>query len=435
MLVALAAMLGQVGLPGGGFGFAYANAAAIGSERPAFPAPSLPMGQNAAGSAIPVARIADMLLDPGGEYDFLGQRRRYPDIRLVYWAGGNPFHHHQDLNRLLQAWRRPETIVVHEPWWTATARHADIVLPATTTLERNDIGMGARDRFLVAMQQAVPPFANARNDHDILAGLARNLGVADAFTEGRDEMGWLRHMYAQTRARAAERDVTLPDFDAFWEAGHVEAPTVAPDVLLADFRRDPSAAPLATPSGRIELFSETVHGFGYADCGGHPAWVEPAEWLGGTQASSFPLHLVSNMPAARLHAQLDMAGPSQDSKVHDREPCRMNPRDAAARDLHDGDVVRLFNDRGACLAGLRVSDDVRPGVVQMYNGAWYDPVDKGTVGALDVHGNVNVLTADRGTSRLGQGPSAHSALVECERFDGPLPPVTAFVPPAVEARS
>ena len=64
----------------------------------------------------------------------------YPDIRLVYWCGGNPFHHHQDLARLRRALARPETIVVHDAFWTPMARHADVVLPATMTLERNDIG-------------------------------------------------------------------------------------------------------------------------------------------------------------------------------------------------------------------------------------------------------------------------------------------------------
>src|SRR3546814_7977870 len=99
----------------------------------------MPSGTNGAARFIPCARFADALLSPDAPFDWNGRRYSYPDIRMVYWAGGNPFHHHQDLNRLLRAWQRPETIVVHEPWWTSTARHADIVLPATTTLERNDI--------------------------------------------------------------------------------------------------------------------------------------------------------------------------------------------------------------------------------------------------------------------------------------------------------
>ena len=95
----------------------------------AVPMPTLPQGRNGVADFIPVARIADMLLNPGGTYRYNGETRTYPDIRLVYWAGGNPFHHHQDLNRLRKAFARLDTLVVHELAWTATARHADIVLP------------------------------------------------------------------------------------------------------------------------------------------------------------------------------------------------------------------------------------------------------------------------------------------------------------------
>ncbi|GIX12046.1 MAG: hypothetical protein KatS3mg118_0005 [Paracoccaceae bacterium] len=107
MAIVLAAMLGQIGLPGGGFGIGYASENGIGNPVRLFRFPALPQLDNPVGEAIPVARIADALLDPGGEYDFNGERRRYPDLRLVYWAGGNPFHHHQDLARLRRAFARP----------------------------------------------------------------------------------------------------------------------------------------------------------------------------------------------------------------------------------------------------------------------------------------------------------------------------------------
>ena len=174
--------------------------------------------------SIPVARIADMLLDPGGAYEFNGRHETYPDIRLVYWAGGNPFHHHQDLNRLRRAWQKPETIVVHESWWTPTARHADIVLPATTTLERNDIGGSSRDPFVFAMHRAIDPVREARNDFDIFRALARRLGYEQAFTEGRDEMGWVQWVYDDMRAAAEKQGVPLPGFQQFWAEGFVEMP-------------------------------------------------------------------------------------------------------------------------------------------------------------------------------------------------------------------
>ncbi len=117
-----------------------------------------------------------------------------------------------------------------------------------------------------------------------------------------------------------------------------------------------------------------------------------------------------------------------------REPMVMHPGDAAARGIADGDVVRVFNGRGACLAGVILSDEVMRGVVQLSTGAWYDPAEPGVDGSLCKHGNPNVLTRDRGTSKIAQGPSAQTTLVEVERFKGDPPPVTAFVPPVIEER-
>jgi len=432
--IALAALLGQIGLPGGGFGHGYGSMGDLGSPSALVNLPLLPEGRNLVRSFIPVARIADLLLCPGESFDYDGVRYTYPDTRLVYWAGGNPFHHHQDLNRLRRALARPETIIVHDPYWTPMARHADLVFPATTSFERNDIGSGRGDARIIAMHQVVAPVGEARSDHDILAGLAARLGVLDAFTEGRDERGWLVRLYSDLRKSLHGAAIEAPSFEEFWAAGSLAMPDLeAERVLFDNFRADPVAHHLRTPSGKIELFSETVASFGYDDCPGHPTWLESDEWLGSPRATQFPLALVANNPATRLHGQLDLGAYSQAAKVQGREPVRIHPRDAAARGIGHGDVVRLFNDRGSCLAGAVVSDDVRPGVVQLSTGAWFDPDDASAEIAMCVHGNPNVLTRDIGTSRLSQGCSGQHALVEVERFDGPVPPVRAFTPPPIEA--
>ncbi len=432
MTIALAAMLGQIGLPGGGFGFGYGAIHGIGAPTRQVAPPKLPAGRNAVESWIPVARLADMLLNPGAAYSFNGEERRYPDIRLVYWCGGNPFHKQQDLNNLLRGWAKPETIVIHEPWWTPAAKRADIVLPCTTTLERNDIAASNFDRFVFASQQAIDPVGGARNEYDIYAALAGRLGFADSFTEGRSETEWLRHLYDIYRQRVARDGIEMPGFDAFWEEGYFELPLPdAPPIPFADFRAEPEAAPLKTPSGRIEIWSETIAGFGYDDVPGHPTWMEPVEWLGGAKAARFPLHLVSNQPRARLHSQLDCGSVSRAAKVAGREAVRMNPVDAASRGIADGDIVRLYNDRGACLAGALASDAIRPGVVELATGAWFDPDDPAIPGSLEKHGNPNVLTIDKPTSALTQCSAAQTALVEVERFDGPAPEVSAFAPPPI----
>ncbi len=429
MAIVLAAMLGQIGLPGGGFGIGYSSENGIGNPVRPFQFPAVPQGENPIKTAIPVARISDLLMTPGGQYDFDGKRRSYPDIRLVYWTGGNPFHHHQDLNRFVKALHRPETIIVNEVWWTPMARHADIVFPVTTILEREDLGMTHWEPLIVAMRQAVEPRGEARSDFEIFAGLAGRLGFEERFTEGRTPEDWLQHLWDQTRQRAGEAGFALPSLDDLRKQETISLPPNPREpVLFEAFRADPDAAPLTTPSGKIEIFSEQVEGFAYDDCPGHPVWIAPKEWLGS--ATRYPLHLISNQPRTRLHSQFDPGRVSQASKVAGREPIRLHPDDAAARGVGSGDVVRVYNERGACLAGVVVSDEVRKGVVQLSTGAWYDPAEPGADRTICKHGNPNVLTRDSGTSRLGQGPSAHSALVEIERIENP-PPVTAHQPPEI----
>lgn len=428
--IALAAMLGQIGLPGGGYHYALGALGHTGRRTNLVSTAALPQGRNRVGAFIPVARIADMLLQPGEPYEYNGQRLIYPDIGLVYWAGGNPFHHHQDLGRLAEAFRRVGTLVVHEQAWTATARHADIVLPVTMTLEREDIGSSQTDPLMVAMHKLAEPYGEARDDYAIFADLAARLGREAEFTEGRSARDWLRHLYDRTAEDMRGQGFEAPGFDAFWQAGTLQMPQGPDDGgMLRAFREDPDGAPLPTPSGRIELFSATIASFGYADCPGHPAWLTPTD----VPAQGAPLHLVANQPATRLHSQLDFGGHSQEGKRRGREVMRINPADAAARGIADGDIVRLFNARGACLAAAELSADVMPGVVNLPTGAWYDPHDSEEDRPLCVHGNPNVLTRDAGTSRLAQGCTGQLTAVEVERFTGNLPPIRAFTPPGAVA--
>jgi biotin/methionine sulfoxide reductase len=431
MGLTLAAMLGQIGLPGGGFGHGYGSMNEPGLAPLRCGLPRMPQGINPVTSFIPVAAISDMLLKPGEPFDYNGLRLTYPDIKLVYWAGGNPFHHHQNLPRLRRALGRPDTVVVHEPYWTAMAKHADIVVPSTTFAERDDLSGSRNDPVLMAMPQLTEPYAQARDDYDVFAMLARHLGIDDAFTEGRSSREWLVHLY---ETWSATLNFEVPTFDEFWRTGRLQLPTDDGLTLLADFRADPIAHRLGTPSGLIEIFSTDIDGFGYADCAGHPRWFEPAEWLGGPRAADYPLHLLANQPASRLHSQLDGGAASQSSKVAGREPIRMHPADAAERGLTDGVVVRVFNDRGACLAGVVVDDRVRQRVVQLSTGAWFDPADPADPDAMCVHGNPNVLTEDVGTSSLAHGCTGAHVLVQVQRYTGALPPVRAHQPPVVAER-
>ena len=432
MTITLASMLGQIGLPGGGYGIGYGADASIGTIDRPIRWPSLPQGTNPIENFIPVACVSDMLLNPWGEYEYDGEIKHYSDIRLVWWAGGNPFHHHQDLNRLRQAFQQPETIIVNEISWTGTARHADIVLPVASAMERADFSAGNQDNAVIPMPQSVKPVAESRQEYDIYCELEKRLSLENSFSEGKSADQWLSTMWSELQNSAESQGFDVPNFNDFMAGDIIEFPDPEPEhVFLSSFRQSPDQHPLPTPSGRIELWSQVIHEFGYNDCPGQATWLPPTEWLGAEKAEAFPLHLISGQPETRLHSQYDAGDFSQSKKVNGREPVLIHPNDAASRSIDSGDIVRLHNARGSCLAGAIVSDQVRPGVIFLWTGAWYDP-DFTTKDHRDNHGNPNVLTHDRRTSRLAQGPAAHSALVQIEKFEQEAPMVRSFIPPIAQ---
>lgn len=430
--LALACLLGQISQPGLGFGFGYGSTTPPGRSKRFISWPSVSQGQNPVTDFIPVARVADMLLHPGETYSYNGETRNYPDIKLVYWCGGNPFHHHQDLNRLEQAWTRPETVIVQDHSWTATAKRADIVLPATMPLERNDIFLNRRDPNLVAMRQVSPPMGEALNDFDIFTLLSRHMEIEQAFTEGRSDSEWMSHLWDQCRQVAKDNGFILPSYQEFQERGHAEVPeNNQTRILFSDFIADPLTNPLATDSGKINLSCENIAKMQLADCPPHPSWLEPIEWLG--QDKPCALHLISNQPRTRLHSQLDNGETSRASKISGREVCTMHPTQAAARGLQERDIVKLYNERGACLAAVALDDNMHSDCIVLPTGAWLDMQDT-QAGRIDVHGNPNMLTIDKGASKLTQGNISHTALVWVEKWDAPLPEIRAFSPPKFEQR-
>ena len=432
MGLTLAAMLGQIGLPGGGFGHGYGSMNEPGLPPLRCRLPSLPQGLNPVQTFIPVAAVSDMLLHPGEPFDYNGLRLTYPDIKCVYWAGGNPFHHHQNIPRLRRALARVDTVVVHDPYWTAMAKHADIVVPSTTAFERDDYSGSRNDPLLVAMPALTEPYAQSRDDYTTFAALADRLGFGRAVHRGPHRLAvagahvrqvgrWtgfrravVRRVLAAGSAAAAHRaraDAAgrLPRRPADPPAGHPER---SHRDLLRRHRR--------IRLRRLRRPPEVVRALGVA--------------RRAPRGDAIPLHLLANQPASRLHSQLDGGATSQRSKVQGREPIRMHPTDAAARGLVDGDVVRVFNDRGACLAGVVVDGRLRPDVVQLSTGAWFDPADPADPDAMCVHGNPNVLTEDVGTSSLARGCTGAHVLVQVEKFTGPLPPVRAHEPPVIAPR-
>jgi trimethylamine-N-oxide reductase (cytochrome c) len=446
MLVTLAAMLGQIGLPGGGFGFSYhySNGGNPSRDAGVLPAMSASLGAvagsdergwSATGKVInsfPVARIVEALENPGKAYKHNGHDRVFPDIKMIWWAGGGNFTHHQDTNRLIKAWQKPELVVISEIYWTAAAKHADIVLPITTSFERNDLTMTGdySNQHLVPMKKAVEPQGEARNDFDVFADMAELLapGGHEVYTEGKTEMEWLYQFYraAQLGGRAAR--VAMPNFSKFWEDNQLIEmkwnDKNAKFVRYADFRENPIMNPLGTPSGKIEIFSRTIEGYKLDDCPPHPTWMEPTEYTGN--AKDGELQLMTAHAAHRLHSQFNYAKIREEYAIADREPISIHPEDAKARGIKTGDLVRAHNGRGQVLVGALVTDGIKQGSVCIHEGGWPD-LDKDT--GLCKNGGCNVLTLDIPTSRLANGCAANSALVKIEKYTGPVLELTAFDPP------
>lgn len=425
--LALACVLGQIGQPGTGFSFGYGSLTPVGRAKRIIPWPSLPKDKNPISDFIPVARIANMIKNPGKTYQYNGQERKYPDIRLIWWTGGNPFHHHQDLNQFGDAWQKPETIIVNDHSWTATARRADIVLPATTPLERKDLMINKRDPTLLLMSPLFAPLGQARDDFDIFSDLSERLGFKDAFTQKRDVNGWLEYLWNECGKIAQSHDVSLPDWKDFNKSGRFDIPDADEKrIAFQDFIAAPDQHPLATESGCFTLTNQIIDDFNLADCPGHPTWIPPIEGCKTNGHDEF--HLISGQPNNRLHAQNDQGAISKAGKINNREVCSVHPHAAEKLGLKKNDIVELYNDRGACLAAVALSEHIRHDCISLPTGAWFDPqIIDGK--HLEVHGNPNVLTIDKGCSELSQGNIAHTCLIQIRKWTGKLPKLTVNEPP------
>ncbi|MFG5142577.1 molybdopterin-dependent oxidoreductase, partial [Campylobacter lari] len=143
----------------------------------------------------PASRISEAILNPGKTVKFKGKEITYPKIKLMYVVGASVLGHHPDTNELIKALRTLDTLIVHEPWWTSMAKMADIVLPSTTTLERDDISFGGSysQDYVYAMKKVIEPYFESRNDYDIFEELAKRIGEREhkKFTGNKTKEQWL----------------------------------------------------------------------------------------------------------------------------------------------------------------------------------------------------------------------------------------------------
>jgi anaerobic dimethyl sulfoxide reductase subunit A len=377
--VVLQAATANIGIPGG-------SAGAFGWE--GLPEPrigAIPVPPRTGQPSVPVYRWPDAVLE--------GRAGGHPsDIRAIYNVGGNFVVQGADVHKNLRAFEKVEFSVCHEIFLTPTARACDVVLPATTFLERNDIVFSGYN-YAYFSNQAVPPQGEARNDYDIFCDLADRMGFLAEFSEGKDEEAWLRSFVAGSDPFG--RVPTVPNFDEFRRTGIFKGQDQL-RVGLSDFVQDPAGHPLPTPSGRIEITSER-----YAGDTGFSSWPKPT-WLHPNM--DYPLRLITPKSRFRVH--------SQHANIpwfveRDPQALWIHPTDAAPRGISDGDPIQVSSAQGRVQIAARVTENIMPGVVCLLEGVWPVFDSEGT----DIAGSPNVLTSTEPTMP-SQASRTHSVLVQ-----------------------
>jgi DmsA/YnfE family anaerobic dimethyl sulfoxide reductase A subunit len=408
-IMSLAVLSGNVGLSGGNTGL---MAGSWG-----LPFPGFPEGLNGLRERIPVFAWARAVKDVLTWKDdgLQGGQRLAQGIKFIWNAASDiPQNQHADLNgasRILSDRSLCPTVVTVDVRLTPTAMMSDYVLPAVLPPENQDIynqGWGMARGFFLVTKKALPAPGEALPQYDIVAGLSERFGLRERFTMGLSQTGWVENIYRASRLVAEE----LPEsMEEAIEHGPYSWHPKAPIVAFRAFREDPARFPLETPSGKIELYSDRLAKISQAfslpegeGIGPIPEYRESWEGPKAPLAKKYPLQLIGHHYKGRVHSSF--AGlPSLERLAP--QTLWINPLDAEARGLSHGDAARIWNDRGATLARVKVTSRIMPGVVSLPQGAWYRPRPDGT----DEGGSVNVLTRDH-PSPLAKGNPQHTNLVE-----------------------
>lgn len=407
---ALAAITGNVGVSGGW-------ASGLGLQAPdGGPFWNLfPTGENPVKASIPVFLWTEAVLrgkEMGAMEGVTGVDQLDNDIKLIYAVASNALiNQHANTNRTAEILRDEslvEFIVVQDQFLTPSGRFADIVLPACTQFETYGCEDGWKygDEVILMPKLVEPPY-ETKSDYHICAELAERLGIGEQYTQGRDERDWTAWIIEQYRQT---RFPDIPNLDEF-EASNIGVyakPVEKPAIAFADFRADPQEHPLQTPSGKIEIFSKSLYDLGRPDeIPAVPKYIQEWESPFGPEAQQYPLQAIGHHTMQRVHSTHDNI-----DWLNEAFPQRVfiNPIDAQARGIRDGDPVKVFNSRGAMILPCRLTKRILPGVIDIPQGAWWTPDEKG----IDRRGSVNTLTSERWTP-LAFGTAQHTIMVQVER--------------------
>lgn len=401
----LAAMTGNIGIPGGWSGRSSVPQVQFGGND--FKLGKLPGAPNPLDSGAPsrkdglptlkssdrrarvhTAEVADAILR--------GKAGGYPaDLKMALVMHTNPINQYPNTNKMVKAFEKLEFIAVAEQLMTATAMYADILLPVSTFMERNDITVGGVTPLYGYVKKIIEPLHESRSPLEICQGLATRLGVSVYGNKTEDE--WLREIV---------KGSYIPDYDNFKREAIHRIKLDEPQVAFKKQIEDPDNHPFPTPSGKIEIYSQRLAEMNNPMIPPIPKYIEPWEGHLDVLVKKYPLQLITTHFKRRAHTQFERVPWLKELMPH---AISINTRDAKSRGIRDGDFVRVFNDRGEMIVRAKVTERIMPGVVDLPQGAWYAPDQQG----IDRGGCANVLTND---ARSPGGATCHNtALVEIAR--------------------
>ena len=416
--------------------------------------------------------VPDAILDPPVSWygaGFCGQSLEqqfehfvYPaegcsEIKLFYRYGGSFMGTMSDTTKWVRMYQSPklEFVVNQDIWFNSETRMADVILPACTNFERDDIGefaacggyttnshTGNNFRVIVREKKCIEPLWESKSDYEIFTLLAERLGIRDEFTDGgKTETDWIRAFFDSSDLPK------LVDWETFERKGYhiINAPEDykptpmmrwfaegrdcdTPD-LMNPKRGTDRAHELGTYSGKIEFASESLkaHFPDDPERPVYPQYIPSWEGYNSEGYDRYPLQLLSPHPRFSFHCHYDKHTDwLDDIPVHRIKrdgyawwPARLHPEEARARGIENGDIVRLYNDRASVLCLAVVTERVRPGVVHSYaSSAKYDPLVPGRADSVDKGGCVNMLTPSRMLSQNAPGMTPNSCLIEIEKWEG-----------------
>jgi anaerobic selenocysteine-containing dehydrogenase len=336
-----------------------------------------------------------------------------------------------DSNSYIRALRSPkiEFILAQHPWLENDCLFADIILPVSTKFEEQDLGVDTESGQYYTIfyeGKCIEPVGESKSDIEAVGLIADKLGLLKKYTGGKsvDELINLSFDYSGAKKLLTHEDLRKKGYfviptDPEWD----KTPAG-----MREFYEDPDNHRLKTPSGKLEFYSQNLAKYFPHDKERPPVphWIEKGEShderLSSKRAKKYPLLIMSNHGRWRVHAQCDDISWTREAPTckvkgpdgYAYEPLWLNPKDAAARGLENGDVVKVYNERGAVLGGAYVTERMMPGVVYMDHGARYDPI---VPGELDRGGAINTITPHNLTSKNATGIAVSSFLVEVETVD------------------